>query len=172
VRRRSAPNPMPTLFKQYLTNFHAIADFEKSVFVMTKFPEPASQAAIDLQLRAVIQAVIDAVRDCGYRARLANEQRFHAGLWDNVELYLLGSRRGIAIVENKYLDELNPNVAMEWGWMRGMGRDVLYLVEKDFGRARADWNGFIQDSFDWAHPVPDIAAAVRRWLTPAATSST
>jgi hypothetical protein len=60
--------------------------------------------------------------------------------------------------------ELNPNVAMEWGWMRGMGRDVLYLVEQDFKRQRADWGGLIECAFDWANPGPDIKAGVKAWL--------
>ena len=46
-----------------------------------------------------------------------------------------------AMVEDKYAPELNPNVAMEWGWMRGLGRRVLYLVEQTFTKKRADWSG-------------------------------
>lgn len=122
-----------------LAQFHTVATFDKSVFVMTKFPDPKKPAAVDVQLETVIQVVRDSVQNCGYVARVANDNHYHPILWDNVELYLLGCRRGIAIVEDKYLPELNPNVAVEWGWMRGMGRDVLYLVEKDFKRQRADW---------------------------------
>jgi hypothetical protein len=77
---------------------------------------------------------------------------------------LLGCKRGIAIVEDKYLPELNPNVAMEWGWMRGMGRNVLYLVEKEFKRQRADWGGLIEAPFDWANPKLGIEKGVRDWL--------
>ena len=149
-----------------LANFHGVASFEKSIFVMTKFPDPKKLAAIDAELAAVIQAVRNAVDHCGYIARLASDTQYHISLWDNVELYLLGCRRGIAIVEDKYLPELNPNVAMEWGWMRGMGRDVLYLVEKDFKKQRADWNGLIEHSFEWANPVPDIKIGVEAWLKP------
>jgi hypothetical protein len=158
--------PQHLRHQPYLTPFHTVSDFEKSVFVMTKYPDANSQEAIDLQLKAVIETVCQSVRDCGYKPRLAIDKRYQPGLWDNVELYLLGSRRGIAIVEDKYLPELNPNVAMEWGWMRGMGRDVLYLVEKGFRRARADWGGLIQDEFDWANPGPAIKAAVEAWLRP------
>jgi len=106
----------------------------------------------------------EAGQKCGYIARIANEVHYHPILWDNVELYLLGCRRGIAIVEDKYLPELNPNVAMEWGWMRGMGRNVLYLVEKDFKKQRADWGGLIESPFDWTNPGSDIKAAVKAWL--------
>jgi hypothetical protein len=147
-----------------LDQFHSIAAFDKSVFVMTKFPDPKKPAPVDAQLQHVIQAVRDAVQNCGYVARVASDNYFHPILWDNVELYLLGCRRGIAIVEDKYLPELNPNVAMEWGWMRGMGRNVLYLVEKDFKRQRADWGGLIESPFDWTNPGPDIKVGVEAWL--------
>lgn len=147
-----------------LPPFHNIAKFDKSVFVMTKFPSPNNPATVDMQLDAVIQAVRDAVQSCGYVPRIAGDNQYHPILWDNVELYLLGCKRGIAIVEDKYLPELNPNVAMEWGWMRGMGRSVLYLVEKDFKKQRADWKGLIEHSFDWTNPGPDIKNAVEAWL--------
>ncbi|HEU4932310.1 MAG TPA: hypothetical protein VFT48_09525 [Pyrinomonadaceae bacterium] len=156
--------PQHTRHSPLLNQFHQIAPFDKSVFVMTKFPDPKKPAIVDQQLSDVIEAVRDAVKGCGYVARVASDNQYHGILWDNVELYLLGCVRGIAIVEDKYLPELNPNVAMEWGWMRGMGRNVLYLVEKDFKKQRADWGGLIEHQFDWANPAPDIKAGVEAWL--------
>jgi hypothetical protein len=156
--------PQHLRHNKVLPQFHTVAPFEKSVFVMTKFPDPKDPAPVNAQLGAVIQAVRDAVTAQGYVARLASDNAYHPILWDNVELYLLGCRRGIAIVEDKYLPELNPNVAMEWGWMRGIGRNVLYLVEKDFKKQRADWGGLIESRFDWTNPEPDVKAAIQAWL--------
>jgi hypothetical protein len=106
--------PYHVRHEHLLAQFHNTADFEKSVFVMTKFPDPKKAAPVDAQLAMVIQAVRDAVEVCGYVPRLASDNQYHGLLWDNVELYLLGCKRGIAILEDKYLPELNPNVAMEW----------------------------------------------------------
>ncbi len=156
--------PQHLRHSQVLPQFHTVASFEKSVFVMTKFPDAKNPAPINAQLDSVIQAVRNSVNARGYVARLANDNAYHPILWDNVELYLLGCSRGIAIVEDKYLAELNPNVAMEWGWMRGIGRNVLYLVEKDFKKQRADWGGLIESQFDWANPEPDIKTAIDGWL--------
>lgn len=156
--------PYHVRHSQLLPQFHAVAPFEKSVFVMTKFPAANNPAPVNAQLDSVIKSVRKAVSDRGYCARLASDNAYHPILWDNVELYLLGCSRGIAIVEDKYLPELNPNVAMEWGWMRGIGRNVLYLVEKDFKKKRADWGGLIESQFDWANPDPDIKTAVDAWL--------
>jgi len=150
--------------EQKLEDFHKAAPFERSVFVMTKFPDPKKALPVDPQLEKVIKTVCDAVTACGFEPRLANDTQYHAILWDNVELYLLGCHRGIAIVEDKYLPELNPNVAMEWGWMRGMGRNVLYLVEQGFGRVRADWGGLIECPFDWNNPEQDIPGHIQHWL--------
>jgi hypothetical protein len=150
-----------------LPNFYAATTFEESVFVMTKFPDPKKKmkpTAADAKLEAVIAIVRDAVVKSGYVPRVASDSRYHPILWDNVELYLLGCKRGIAIVENRVRKELNPNVAMEWGWMRGMGRNVLYLVERKFNQQRADWGGLLESPFDWDDPVPGITAGVEAWL--------
>lgn len=137
---------------------------------MTKFPEKKSPA--DLQLKKVIKHVKDGIKkiknirtDDYYFPRIASEKDYHNSLWDNVELYLLGCSKAVAIVEDKYLKELNPNVAMEWGWMRGMGKDVLFLVEKDFNNFRADWSGLTKYEFDWKNPVPGINTALKKWLS-------
>jgi hypothetical protein len=156
--------PYHTRHDPFLTQFHAAGTYDQSVFIMTKFPEPGNPNPRDVELTTVIDAVRDAVRARNFVPRVANDQQFHPGLWDNVELYLLGCRRGIAIVEDKYRPEMNPNVAMEWGWMRGMGRNVLYLVEQTFANRRADWSGLIERSFVWDDPVPGITTAVQDWL--------
>jgi hypothetical protein len=44
----------------------------------------------------------------------------------------------IARVEDRHRNELNPNVAMEWGWMRAMGKRVCFLRESGFKNFRAD----------------------------------
>ncbi len=100
----------------------------------------------------------------GYAPRIATEPKKHDWIWDNVELYLLGCSRGIAIVEDKFKKELNPNVAMEWGWMRGMGRPVLALKENHFRHQRADWAGLIEDNFDWDNPEPALKTAIEGFL--------
>jgi len=104
------------------------------------------------------------VNACGYTPRIAKRTTYHDWLWDNVELYLLACSRGIAIVEDKYRPELNPNVAMEWGWMRAMGKPVLFLAEQSFAHGRADWDGLIKHRFDWLDPARGTKEAIESWL--------
>ena len=77
---------------------------------------------------------------------------------------MLGCRRGVAIVQDRYTDELNPNVMMEWGWMRGMGRRVFFLLEKDFSNFRADLGDLLNEKFAWDTPEQDIKKAITGFL--------
>lgn len=146
-----------------LEKFWAEGSYDKSVFVMSKFPDGAGAA--DKELEHVLAVVSGAIGEAGYVPRIARgPARYHDALWDNVELHLLGCRQGVAIVEDRYLNELNPNVTMEWGWMRGMGKPVLFLVEEDFTNPRADVGGLIEDSFSWADPSSTVTDSIRSWL--------
>ena len=162
LRQFLAFPPFHDRHRAQLQAFHADGGFDRSVFIMTKYPD--GEEPKDAALKKVVGAVKQAVARCQHVPRLALDRDYHPGLWDNVELYLLGCPRGIAIVESKYRPELNPNVAMEWGWMRGMGRDVLYLVEKTFDQKRADWGHLIEYEFAWDDPDAAIPAAVHKWL--------
>jgi len=120
----------------------------------------------DAELQQVIDTVADAVRASGFVPRIASARDYHGLLWDNVELYLLGCSRGVVILEDRYLPELNPNVAMEWGWMRAATKPILVLAEEKFDKNRADFTGLIQYTFDWANPKPGISDAVTKFLSP------
>jgi hypothetical protein len=144
--------------------FNSQYPFDKSVFVMTKFPSSTGSPA-DLQLDRVIKAVRSSVDACGHYSHLASDKEWSSMLWENTETYLMACGRGVAIVESKHSQELNPNVTMEWGWMRCADRRVLFLVEKTFDKARADLDGLIRAEFDWGNPEPDIAVAVKKFLT-------
>src|SRR5205085_1674105 len=144
-----------------LRKFHEIAPFEKSVFIMTKYPDDNTGAA-DRQLQKVIDAAKSAVTAAGLKPRLASDANYHSAIWDNVEVNALGCGLGIGIVEDRYRAELNPNVAMEWGWMRGMGRTVIFLVERNFKNFRADVEGLIKEQFDWDDPAGTIPSAVAK----------
>jgi len=145
-----------------LAEFYREGTYDESVFIMTKYPKAGEPQSKELQ--AVIDAVAAGIKKRHYKPRIAAGPTFHRWLWDNVELYLLGCARGVAIVEDKYAPELNPNVAMEWGWMTGMRRSVLFLREKEFQHERADWAGLLSEPFDWTNPAPGVEQALDRFL--------
>ena len=140
--------------------------FEESVFIMTKYPSEKDKDKTAAELQNVIDLVKKGVESRGCKPRLASEKALHSWLWGSVEVYLVGCKRGVAIIEDKYMPELNPNVAMEWGWMKGMGRDVLFLKEESFNHERADWKGLVNFTFNWADPAPGVEAALDQFLKP------
>lgn len=152
-------------YKPALANFWGQTPAQRSVFIMTKYPDGAD-AQLDQQLQAVIDTVVAAVTARGYHPHLAIKKKLHANLWENVECHMLGCARGIAIVEDRFNPKLNPNVAMEWGWMRAMRRPVTYLVEKAVAVVPADVAGLIQSRFDWLDPQADIPQRVAQDLPP------
>ena len=145
-----------------LTKFHENANYNNCIFIMTKYCEGDNKK--DKELQRVIDAVRNEITECGHIPKLANDYGFHSSIWDNTEIGMLGSARGIAIVEDKYKPELNPNVAMEWGWMTGMGREVLFLMEEKFKHFRADWEGMRRETFSWQNPEPEIKIAINKWF--------
>jgi hypothetical protein len=58
----------------------------------------------------------------------------------------------------------DPTGAMECGWMRAMGKNVLYLVENNFDHRRGDWQGLLEDRFSWEKPDIGIRKAIHKWL--------
>jgi hypothetical protein len=138
--------------------------YERRVFIMTKYRDGAD-AHRDAELQTVIDTVKAAVEARGYHPQLAGELKLHANLWENIECQMLGCARGIAIVEDRFNPKLNPNVAMEWGWMRAMKKPVLYLVEKAVAEVPADVAGLIKSRFDWDHPQTDIPQLIAQELT-------
>ena len=85
-------------------------------------------------------------------------------LWNNVCVYMLGCSRGIAILEDRVMNEFNPNVALEYGFMRALNKPCLLLADTGFHNLRADIIGTLRETFD----ITDIPGTVRRpvekWL--------
>ena len=154
--------PWHTRHRNALGAFHREGDFDRSVFIMCKFPE--GNGELDRQLQGIIDLVRNGLVRRGYTPRLATGARFHQWLWDEVEVHLLGCSTGIAIVEDRYRPELNPNVAMEWGWMRAMGKRVHFLQERQFAHGRADFAGLRSWGFEWEGPEPGILTALSDWF--------
>ena len=76
---------------------------------------------------------------------------------------MIGCKYGIALLEDIIADEFNPNVALEYGFMRALGKPTLLLKERRF-KARADILGTLWEEFDILDIETSITSAVSRWL--------
>ena len=85
-------------------------------------------------------------------------------LWDNLITYMHGCKFGIAVLEDRSANEFNPNVALEYGFMRALGKQVLLLKERRFERIRADILGSVWIGFDMSDVALSLKAAIDKWL--------
>ena len=101
----------------------------------------------------------------GLRGHRADDKCYPGdrNLWDNVCTYMIGCKYGIALLEDIIADEFNPNVALEYGFMRALGKPTLLLKERRF-KARADILGTLWEEFDILDIETSITSAVSRWL--------
>lgn len=144
--------------------------FERSVFLMTKFPNNPGEELKDIQLDDLTKAIEEALQPYGFVLRRADRRNFASSdqLWDNVRIHMLGCKYGVAVLESKYRDEFNPNVALEYGFMNALGRQVVLLVEKNFKHRRADIMGTLGKNFEWSPDAglmkQSVTAAIDAWM--------
>jgi hypothetical protein len=134
-------------------------NYEKNVFIMTRF-QPGNRTLEDID-----DAVRDSLAARGLVAHRSDDRVYPAdrNLWDNVCTYMFCCKYGIAILEDIISDEFNPNVALEYGFMRALGKSTLLLKEVRF-EPRADIIGTLWEPFDILDVKSSIASAVNRWL--------
>ena len=75
-----------------------------------------------------------------------------------------GCSMGIAAPEHETADEYNPNVALEYGFMRALGKNVLLLKERHLRKSRADILRTVWLEFDAADITISIDSAIQRWF--------
>lgn len=134
-------------------------DYDRNVFIMTRFQ---SDTKALVQLDATIRASLRSRKLIGHRAddRCYPSDR---NLWDNVCTYMLCCKYGVAILEDIIVQEFNPNVALEYGFMRALGKPTLLLKEQRFD-PRADILGTLWQNFDILDIETTVSNAINKWL--------
>jgi hypothetical protein len=61
---------------------------------------------------------------------------------------MLSCRYGIAVLEGRARSELNPNVMLEYGFMKAHNRQVVLLRDVNFEHDRADLLGKLSKPFE------------------------
>ena len=134
-------------------------NYDQNVFIMTRFdPDNQTLSDLDTSLR-------DALRARGLVAHRADDRCYPTdrNLWDNVCTYMIGCKYGVAVLEDIVADEFNPNVALEYGFMRALGKPTLLLKERRF-KPRADILGTLWHDFDILDLKRSIRKAIGKWL--------
>ena len=81
---------------------------------------------------------------------------------------MLGCKYGLAILEDRSGEELNPNVALEYGFMSALGRKAILVKEKTFKYIRADLVGTLVEEYsvgsDLAVDEESLRTAIEKWM--------
>lgn len=134
-------------------------NYDKNVFIMTRFK------AGDKTLQKIDDLIRRTLHSRSLVGHRANDRCYTAdrNLWDNVCTYMQCCSLGIAVLEDIIDEEFNPNVALEYGFMRGLGKSALLLKEQRF-HPRADILGTLWEEFDIFDLDVTVPKAINRWL--------
>lgn len=85
----------------------------------------------------------------------ADDKQYHDDddLFSNILTYIHGCGFGIAVFERIEIDELNPNVALEVGYMVALGKSICFLKDNTLRTLHADLVGKLYRVFDSLDPV-------------------
>lgn len=135
-------------------------NYDNNILIMTRFVEGNRLLeGLNRELRSVLtEHSLNPVR--------ADDKMYlrDRNLWNNVCVYMICCRFGIAILEDRIADEFNPNVALEYGFMRALNKPVLLLADVGFRNLRADIIGTLRENFDITDIKGTIKAPIKTWL--------
>ena len=159
-------------FKQYDSALQKALErfpYEKSVFIMMPFEED------DIRLTLITDTIKETLEEHGMDGWRADdpERRLMEDVWDNIVVNMLSCKYGIAVfVDKKVLDRLtdiqmsvfNANIALEVGFMKSRGLDILLLKDKQLEKLPTDIISKLYEEFGFNNPVRDVKKAVTEWI--------
>lgn len=95
---------------------------------------------------------------------MAADRTYHPHIWDNICVYMLGCKYGVAVFEEIEVRSFNPNIAIELGFMTALGRRCLPLKEKRMPALPVDVGSLIYKEFDAYDMGETVTRAVQDWV--------
>lgn len=142
--------------------------FNKTVFLMMPFRP-------DLKFRKLTEVIKATCQQHGYTAIRVDDRdrRFSDRLWDNLIINMIASKHAVAVyVSEPVVDRLkkdevrlfaNPNVALEFGFFKSRGQEVLLLKDRG-SELPSDLQGFLWSEFDIENPDTTVPMQIETWL--------
>lgn len=137
--------------------------FETNVFCMTRYPRAVVDGHNPDPLSLVVPALRAAMGAHGLNLHLASDRQADDELLGNVGAYMWACQYGIGLVEDRYGDGVNNNVAIELGGMLMTGRRCAILKDRTIPKLPTDLVGQIYKSVDF-DILDDVIAAAHLWV--------
>ena len=132
-------------------------DPKKTAFIMMKFGATDAHENIIIGIR-------NCLKSFGITALRADDKQYHDDLFPNVLTYLWGCSFGISVFERIEVDDFNPNVSLEVGYMLAMKKPVCLLKDKTLKTLQTDLIGKHYRVFDPQNPTSSIPPVLTQWL--------
>lgn len=134
--------------------------YERNVFIMTRF------VLGNRLLEKLNKEIRSALRSYGLDPVRADDKMYmrDRNLWNNVCVCMICCKYGIAILEDRVADEFNPNIALEYGFMRALNKPTLLLADASFRNLRADIIGTLREHFNITDIKDTIRRPLEKWL--------
>jgi hypothetical protein len=94
----------------------------------------------------------------------ADQKQYHDDLFWNILTCIYGCSFGIAVFERIELEEFNPNIALEVGYIMALQKPVLLLKDRTLKNLNTDLIGKLYRTFDPQTIPESIGPEVRQWL--------
>jgi len=136
-------------------------NYEKNIFIMARLA-PGNRL-----LEQLDEGIRDVLKSRGLDPVRADDKMYmrDRNLWNNVCVHMLCSAQGLAVLEDRVKDEFNPNIALEYGFMRALNKPTLLLADSGFRNLRADIIGTLREEFDIVDIEGTIRQPIEKWLT-------
>ena len=133
-------------------------EFEQNAFIAMRF-RPGRQ------FLEIHDAVKSGLSKYGLKGLRSDDKTYppDSDLWNNVCVYMMGCRFGVCVFEEIDEREFNPNVPLEYGFMRAMNRQVLLLKDIRMPKMPSDMTGKLYRNFDTYDITLTIHEQISQW---------
>jgi nucleoside 2-deoxyribosyltransferase len=134
------------------------------------FPSPQKVAFIMMRYgktkahNEIVSGLGSELAKHGIEAVRADQKEYHDDLFWNILTYLHGCDFGIAVFERIELEEFNPNVALEVGYLMALKKPILLLKDHTLRNLTTDLIGKLYKTFDPQPISGSLGPEVNRWL--------
>ncbi len=132
-------------------------DYDKNVFIMMRFEDSD-------QHDDIFNTINDTISNYGMRALRADMKQYNESLLENVLVYILSCKYGIAVFEEINQREFNPNVALELGFMMSMNKRCMLLKDSRMPKMPTDVIGRLYKEFDSYNIDTSVHHCTSSWL--------
>ena len=143
------------------------SDYSTSIFLMMPFKK-------DPKLDKLTAVIKKTCLKFGFKVFRVDDpfRNLKDQLWDNIVCNMLACKYGIAVYtskkkprsrEDQLLFSDNPNVALEFGFMKSRGKQILVLKDKKVNLP-ADQRGFLWNDIDVKSPEKTVPKPLADWL--------